>query len=79
MHTTELAKILQRAASLVGGPEALAARLGAPPGLMQRWISARLAAPTHIFLGAVDIIAMHTESAIRGRRTSGDRPDQRVD
>jgi hypothetical protein len=86
MHTKELAAVLRRAASLVGGPEALAARLGTSPEHIKRWISGVAGAPTFVFLGAVDIIARHNESESGGRRTSpgatspsGDQPDQRVD
>ncbi len=87
MHTKELAAVLRRAASLVGGPEALAARLGTSPEDMKSWISGVAGAPTFVFLGAVDIIATHNQSESREQRTSpgatsipsGGQPDQRVD
>jgi hypothetical protein len=87
MHTKELAAVLRRAASLVGGPEALAAQLGTSAEHMERWIAGAAGAPTFVFLGAVDIIATHNESLNGERRTSpgdtstqsGDRPGQRVD
>jgi hypothetical protein len=87
MHTKELAAVLRRAASLVGGPEALAALVGTSPEHMKNWISGVGSAPTFVFLGAVDIIATHNASESREGRTSpgdistpgGDRPDQRVD
>lgn len=87
MHTKELAAVLRRAASLVGGPEALAARLGTSSEHMKSWIAGVGGAPTFVFLGAVDIIATHNASEAGERRTSpgdtsstsGERPDQRVD
>jgi hypothetical protein len=83
MHTKELAAVLRRAASLVGGPDVLAARLGTSEQHMKRWISGVADAPTFVFLGAVDIIATHNASEARTSRTDtgqgDDRPDQRAD
>jgi hypothetical protein len=89
MHTKELAAVLRRAASLVGGPEALAARLGTSPEQIKRWIAGAGGAPTFVFLGAVDIIATHNQSETGERRRSTDesgerpasdeQPDQRAD
>jgi hypothetical protein len=83
MHTKELAAVLRRAASLVGGPQVLAARLGTSPEDMKSWISGVAGAPTFVFLGAVDIIATHNASEGHAPRTDtgqgDDRPDQRAD
>jgi len=50
------AECIQRAAALLGGCAALAARLGVPQRLVERWLDGRCAVPEGAFLRAVDIL-----------------------
>jgi len=67
--------VLQRAAELVGGAEALAACLGIPQAWLQAWMRGEGMPPTNVFLRAVDIITERSlEESLRvpGRlRTCG--------
>jgi hypothetical protein len=57
MHPNPLyAECVQRAAALLGGDGALAARLGVTPRLVERWLDGRSAIPESMFLRVVDIL-----------------------
>lgn len=55
-------KALRRAAALVGGPHALAQRLGVPPARLDHWLKGDGTPPLELFLECVDIAltAMNT-------------------
>jgi hypothetical protein len=64
MSPKDFAVVLQRAATAVGGIDALRSQLGVPLSALRRWMDGSSAAPTHVFLRAVDILTAHVE---RGR------------
>jgi hypothetical protein len=57
MHPNPLyAECVQRAAALLGGEGALAARLEVTPRLVGRWLDGHSAIPESMFLRVVDIL-----------------------
>ena len=57
---------LQRAADLMGGPEAFARELGVPERAVHSWIAGKAVTPPEAFLRAVDIIIDFDLKAIKG-------------
>lgn len=55
-HTTVYTRVLHRACQVVGGVEALAARLRVPAPTLYRWLEGESDPPTVVFLKAVDIV-----------------------
>ena len=49
-------RVLHRACQMVGGVEALAARLRVPAPTLYRWLDGEADPPTNVFLKAVDIV-----------------------
>jgi len=67
--------VFLRAAQLMGGMEHLAAHLGVPRDMIERWAAGQVEPPPEMFLRAVDV---HVEYTLKGllsnvsRRSSGD-------
>jgi hypothetical protein len=53
---TVYTRVLHRACQIVGGIDALAARLRVPAPTLYRWLDGEAEPPTPIFLKAVDIV-----------------------
>jgi hypothetical protein len=66
---TVWARTLRRAAELIGGELALAAKLTVKPSDLTAWLGAEGKPPPEVFLKAVDIIGEHDlrEMAKRGK------------
>jgi hypothetical protein len=67
---------LVRAAEAVGGPHELCARLGVRMAQLEAWLRGDQYPPVHIFLGAVDILAMEGSSTARTSREAGTPPGE---
>lgn len=50
---------LQRAAEILGGPQALAQYLGMPLTLVELWLDGHMAPPQEVFLRAIDVVVDH--------------------
>jgi hypothetical protein len=55
-RVTVYTRVLHRACQMLGGVEALAARLRVPVPTLYRWLDGEADPPTSIFLKAVDIV-----------------------
>jgi len=55
-QVTVYTRVLHRACQIVGGVEALAARLRVPVPTLYRWLDGESEPPTPVFLKAVDIV-----------------------
>jgi len=55
-NATVYTRVLHRACQVVGGVEALAARLRVPAPTLFRWLDGEADPPTAVFLKAVDIV-----------------------
>lgn len=72
---------VQRAAELLGGPDALAASLEVSPRIVKRWMNGTLHIPQRVFLSIVDIVLEEKISALKresGARPDSERPDSRT-
>jgi len=56
---TVQARTLRRASAIMGGTQALAAKLGVVPLKLQDWIEGSALPPNRVFLMAVDIVVAH--------------------
>jgi DNA-binding transcriptional regulator YdaS (Cro superfamily) len=65
---TVYARTLRRAAELVGGESALAARLGVTKNELDLWIRNFVRPPSDIFLKAADIVGEHELRALQEQR-----------
>jgi DNA-binding transcriptional regulator YdaS (Cro superfamily) len=53
---TTYARVVRRAAEILGGVDALAAQLGVPTDDVVQWVQGTKSVPTSVFLKAVDIV-----------------------
>ena len=60
MPTHSHARLLERAAEILGGAQALQAFLRAPAGQLERWMQGKSTLPTYLFLKLVDLVSDHT-------------------
>jgi hypothetical protein len=59
--------VFSRAAELMGGMEHLAAHLGVPLDMIERWAAGQVEPPPEMFLRAVDV---HVEYTLKGLLSS---------
>lgn len=69
-------RVLHRACQLVGGVEALAARLRVPVPTLFRWLDGEAEPPTPVFLKAVDLVTptWSAQDEVLARAVSAARP-----
>ena len=80
-QVTVYTRVLHRACQIVGGVEALAARLRVPVPTLFRWLDGEAEPPTPIFLKAVDLVmpTWSGEDEILARAVSATRPKKPLD
>jgi len=72
-------RTLALAAKTLGGPEALAARLGVEQPTLQRWMAGEESPPYAVFLEALDIVAAGPRLDPAARRESARRAQSHAD
>ena len=80
-EVTVYTRVLHRACQIVGGVEALAARLRVPIATLYRWLEGEADPPAAVFLKAVDIVmpAWTAEDEVLARTISAMRPKKPLD
>ena len=76
-HADLYVRTLHRAAEQVGGPDALAKRLGVAAELLSLYLEGRYAIPERVFLDAIDVLmereALRLASGQGSARPAGNR------
>jgi hypothetical protein len=80
-QTTVYTRVLHRACQVVGGVEALAARLRVPTTSLYRWLEGESEPPVAVFLKAVDLVlpVWTAEDDVFARTLSAARPKKPPD